>query len=104
MQLKGYIHYDGSSDVFDAVFWVEDNGAILTTGLSDLSVQLYDKDGNTLGYAEAGISPLGNGLYSLTEVASPTFISNKATLLLRAETTIAANEVSDFFPFTITNI
>jgi len=104
MQLKGYIHYDGVSDVFDALFWVEDNGAIQVVGLSDLNVQLYDKDGNILGYAEAGISPLGNGLYSLTEVASPTFITNKATLLLRAETLFGGNELSDFFPFTVTNI
>ena len=104
MELKGFVHYDCTTDKFDVVAWLEDSGAILTAGLSTMTAQLYDKDGNSLAYTEAGITPDGLGLFNFTEVDSPSFIENGKTYLLRLETTYAAAEVSTFLPFRITNI
>ena len=104
MELKGFVHYDCATDKFDVIAWLEDSGSILKVGLSTMSAQLYDKDGNSLSYSEAGITPDALGLFNFTEVDNPSFIENGKTYLFRLETTYAASEVSTFLPFRITNI
>lgn len=104
MELKGFVHFNSSEDQFDVVAWLEDSGAILTTGLSDLQAQLYDKDGNSLSYSVSGLSPTGLGIYNFAVVDNPSFIENGKTYILRLETEYNASEVSTFLPFTITNL
>jgi len=104
MELKGFVHYDCATDKFDVVAWLEDSGKILKVGLSTMTAQLYDKDGNSLSYTESGVTPDALGLFNFTEVDNPDFIENGKTYLLRLETTFAASEVSTFLPFRITNI
>ena len=104
MELKGFVHFNAAEDQFDVAAWLEDGGAIQTTGLDVLQAQLYDKDGNALSYSVSGLSASSLGLYNFTVVNNPTFISNGSTYLLRIETQYNAQEVSTFLPFTITNL
>ena len=104
MKLKGFIHYNCSLDQFDVSAWVENNGAIQTTGLSVMDAQLYDKDGEQLAYTITGLTPESIGLYNFEVVNNPSFIENGKTYLLRVETEFNSEELSTFLPFTITNI
>lgn len=104
MELKGFVHFNSAEDQFDVVVWLEDQGAIQTTGLSDLQAQLYDKDGNSLAYNITGLSPTALGIYNFSVVDNPSFIENRKTYILRIETEFSAQEVSTFLPFTITNV
>lgn len=104
MELKGFVHFNAAEDKFDVSVWLQDGGAIQTTGLDVLQAQLYDKDGNALAYNVTGLSPTSLGLYNFDVVNNPAFISNGTTYLLRIETQFNAQEVSTFLPFTITNL
>lgn len=109
MQIKGHVHYSASLNQFDLTFWVEDQGAIVTTDLGLLNWQLYDKEGNIITDPEAtesDISPLANGLYTATEVMDPDFIQNQNSYLVRVEVPVGAVPVtySTFIPFIITNL
>lgn len=104
MELKAFVHYNCELDKFDIVAWLEDSGAILTTGLSAMDAQLYDKDGVQLGYSETGVIPASIGIYDFPTIQNPNFIVNGTTYLLRLETMYSGSEVSTFIPFTITNL
>lgn len=100
MEIKGFIHYNCVTKVFDVVCWVEDSGAIQTSGLSTMNAQLYDKDGTTLSYSVVGLAPEALGIYNFDSVEDPSFIADGSTYLLRVET----GSLSTFLPFTIVNI
>lgn len=104
MQLKAFVHYDCSLDVFDIVAWLEDDGAVVTVGLDEMSAQLYDKDGEEVDYTQSGITANAVGLYNFPQVLNPDFIENNKTYVLRLETEHSSNEVSTFVAFRITNI
>lgn len=109
MQIKGHVHYSSLLNQFDLTFWVEDQGAIITTDLGSLNWQLYDKDGVIISDPEAtesGISPLANGIYSATLSTDPDFIQNHNSYLVRVEVPVGAVPVtySTFISFIITNL
>lgn len=109
MQIKGHVHYSALLNQFDLTFWVEDQGAIITTNLGSLNWQLYDKDGAIITDPAAtgsGIAPLANGLYCIPMVTDPKFIQNFNSYLIRVEVPVGATPVtySTFIPFIITNL
>lgn len=107
MQLKGHIHYNSDLDKFDLAFWVEDAGQVVVAGLGTLNWQIYNMEGVAYSNPDAtgaGVSPNGIGIYSITELDGPTFISSGASYLLRASTTVTAAPVSTILSFQITNI
>lgn len=109
MQIKGHVHYSALLNQFDLTFWVEDQGAIVTTDLGSLNWQLYDKDGVIITDPEAtesGIAPLANGIYSASLVSDPEFISNNNSYIIRVEAEIGdpVSTYSTFIPFIITNL
>lgn len=107
MQLKGHVHYNSELDKFDLVFWVEDNGQVASTLLGSLNWQLYNIEGVASTDPEAtgtGIVPNSTGIYSITEVSSPSFIQSGQSYLVYASTTLNSNPVSTFLSFQITNI
>lgn len=109
MQIKGHVHYSALLNQFDLTFWVEDQGAIVTTDLGSLNWQLYDKDGSIIADPEAtesGVSPLANGIYSAALSTEPDFIQNFNSYLVRVEASVGdpASTYSTFIPFIITNL
>lgn len=109
MQIKGHVHYSALLNQFDLTFWVEHEGAIVTTDLGLLNWQLYNKDGTIVTDPEAtgsAIPPLSNGIYSIPEINNPQFIQNYNSYLVRVE--VEAGPVlatySTFIPFIITNL
>lgn len=107
MQLKGHIHYNSDLDKFDLAFWIEDAGQIVTAGLGSLNWQVYDMEGVAYSNPDAtgsGVVANASGIYAITEVNGPTFISSGASYLLRASTTVSAAPVSTILSFQITNI
>lgn len=109
MQIKGHVHYSSLLNQFDLTFWVEDQGAIVTTDLGSLNWQLYDKDGAIISDPEAtesGLAPLANGVYSATLISDPEFIQNHNSYLIRVEAEVGspASTYSTFIPFIITNL
>lgn len=109
MQIKGHVHYSALLNQFDLTFWVEDQGAIVTTDLGSLNWQLYDKDGAIITDPAAtgsGVSPLANGLYCTTQVTNPDFIQNLNSYLVRVEVIVGSVPAtySTFIPFIITNL
>lgn len=107
MQVKGHVHYNSDLDKFDLVFWVEDAGKVVTALLGSLNWQLYNMAG--IAYTDpfatgAGIAPNGLGLYAITEVDAPTFITSGTSYLVYASTTVNAVATNTFIPFQITNI
>lgn len=109
MQIKGHVHYSALLNQFDLTFWVEDQGAIVTTDLGSLNWQLYDKDGVIISdpdATESGIAPLANGVYNSTLVTDPDFIQNFNSYLIRVEVPVGdpASTYSTFIPFIITNL
>jgi hypothetical protein len=109
MQIKGHVHYSALLNQFDLTFWIEDQGAIVTTDLGPLNWQLYDKDGAIITDPEAtgsGIAPLANGLYAIPLVSNPEFIQNYNSYLIRVEALAGdpAVTLSTFIPFIITNL
>jgi hypothetical protein len=107
MQLKGHIHYNSDLDKFDLAFWIEDAGQIVTAGLGLLNWQVFNMEGVALSNPDAtgaSVAPNPSGIYAITEVNAPTFITSGASYLLRASTTVAAAPVSTFLSFQITNI
>jgi len=109
MQIKGHVHYSALLNQFDLTFWVEDQGAIVTTDLGSLNWQLYDKDGSIITDPSAtgsGLTPLPNGLYCATLISEPDFIQNYNSYLVRVEALVGAVPAtySTFIPFIITNL
>lgn len=109
MQIKGHVHYSALLNQFDLTFWVEDQGAIVTTDLGSLNWQLYNKDGSIITDPEAtgsGVSPLANGIYNIPAVSNPEFIQNYNSYLVRVEAVVGAIPAtySTFIPFIITNL
>ena len=107
MQIKGHVHFNSSTNVFDLTVWVEDAGAIVTTGLGAMTYQLYDRNGLLIaatGSSGTGIVPLGNGIYTLVDVSNPTFMTNRESFLVRVSMTVGVTPLSTFLPFTIVNI
>lgn len=107
MQLKGHVHYNSDLDKFDLAFWVENAGQVVTAGLGTLNWQVYTMEG--VAYANpdatgAGIIPNGTGIYAITEISGPTFITSGTSYLLYASTVVAGNPVNTFLAFQITNI
>ena len=109
MQIKGHVHYSALLNQFDLTFWVEDQGAIVTTDLGPLNWQLYNKDGSIITdprATESGVAPLPNGIYNSTMVSEPEFIQNYNSYLVRVEAVVGAVPAtySTFIPFIITNL
>ena len=109
MQIKGHVHYSALLNQFDLTFWVEDQGAIVTTDLGSLNWQLYDKDGGIITDPEAtesGVAPLANGIYNGMLVTDPEFIQNYNSYLIRVEVPVGAtpSTYSTFITFIITNL
>ena len=109
MQIKGHVHYSALLNQFDLTFWVEDQGAIVTTDLGSLNWQLYDKDGVIItdpDATESGIAPLANGIYAGTLRTDPEFIQNQNSYLIRVEALVGdpSSTYSTFIPFIITNL
>lgn len=57
-----------ASNELQATFWVVKNGVQITQDLGTASYTVRDKDGNTVGITESGISPDANGFYYITPV------------------------------------
>lgn len=109
MQIKGHVHYSALLNQFDLTFWVEDQGAIVTTDLGSLNWQLYNKDGSIITDPEAsgsGVSPLANGIYNIPVISDPEFIQNYNSYIVRVEVLVGAIPAtySTFIPFIITNL
>lgn len=109
MQIRGHVHYSALLNQFDLTFWVEDQGAIVTTDLGSLNWQLYDKDGAIItdpDATESGVAPLANGIYNGTLRTEPDFIQNFNSYLVRVEVPVGspASTYSTFIPFIVTNL
>lgn len=107
MQIKGHVQYSALLNEFDLVFWVEDNGAIVTSGLGSLNWQLYDIEGNIITDPQAtgsGVAPLSNGIYPIAKISEPNFIQNFNSYLVRVEAQVGTDTYSTYIPFIITNL
>lgn len=107
MQIKGHVHYNSGLDKFDLAFWVEDAGQVVTAGLGLLNWQVYNLEGVAYANPDAtasGIAPAASGVFPAAEVTGPTFITNGASYLVYASTTVAGDPISTFISFQITNI
>lgn len=107
MQIKGHVHFNSSTNVFDLTVWVEDAGAIVIAGLGVMAYQLYDRDGiliAAVGASATGIVPLANGIYTSADVVNPTFMTNRESFLVRVSMTVGVTPLSTYLPFTIVNI
>jgi hypothetical protein len=107
MQLKGHVHYNSMLDKFDLVFWVEDAGQIVTANLGLLNWQIYTIEGQALANPDAtgaNVAANSSAVYAVTEISSPTFISNGQSYLVFVSTEVDGTPLSTFIPFIITNI
>lgn len=107
MQIKGHVHYNASLDRFDLVFWVENAGEVVLSGLGLLNWQVYNISGTALTNPDAsgsGVAANSTGVYDISEITSPTFIASGASYLVYASTEVNGNPLSTFIPFIITNI
>lgn len=57
-----------ASNQLQGTFWVTKNGTQMTLGLGSLTYTVRDKDGNTVGITESGITSDVNGLFKTTPV------------------------------------
>jgi hypothetical protein len=107
MNIRGHVHYNSVTDVFDLLVWVEHNGEIVTAGLSDMSYQVYDRDYNQMtgdGSSGAMISPNPAGIYLVEQTEAPPWITNNESYLVFVQCQVGSIQLSTLLPFMINTI
>ena len=107
MQIKGHVHYNPVTGVFDMIAWVEDSGSIVTASLGTLAYQMYDRNGIMLTGAASsatGIAPLANGLYNIVEAVNPPWLTNREAFLAYVTLTVGVTTYSTYLPFSVLTI
>lgn len=57
-----------ASNMLQGTLWVTKNGQLMDSNINTASYIVYDKDGNTVGLTEVGISPDANAQYITTPI------------------------------------
>jgi hypothetical protein len=93
---------DGTADVDDGnnlvgSFWITQNEKVVTTGLGLGAWQAFDTSGNLIpGLAETGITPNGDGFFSVTPFPLPPGVDTTHIYIIRITTTVNGEVRSNY--------